>query len=141
MKTQLLCTFTDIHNLDFTIDLIIECNDIFYNKIYILSSIDDPKQLMCTYNIPKTDDFLDGVKNTISLHRKKHSNTLYTINALNTLIRKLNNGILDKTFSIDWDDYKNCILLFDSENSIQRINTKLYKIVDIDNIENNKNKP
>ena len=137
MKTQLLCTFTDIHNLEFTIDLIIECNDIFYNKIYILSSIDDPKQLMCTYNIPKTDDFLDGVKNTISLHRKKHSNTLYTINALNTLIRKLNNGILDKTFSIDWDDYKNCILLFDSENSIQRINTKLYKIVDIDNIENN----
>jgi len=137
MKTQLLCTFTDIHNLEFTIDLIIECNDIFYNKIYILSSIDDPKQLMCTYNIPKTDDFLDGVKNTISLHRKKHSNTLYTINALNTLIRKLNNGILDKTFSIDWDDYKNCILLFDSEDSIQRINTKLYKIIDIDNIENN----
>lgn len=137
MKTQLLCTFTDIHNLDFTIDLIIECNDIFYNKIYILSSIDDPKQLMCTYNIPKSNDFLDGVKNTISLHRKKHSNTLYTINALNTLIRKLNNGILDKTFSIDWDDYKNCILLFDSENSIQRINTKLYKIIDIDNIENN----
>ena len=136
MNTQLLCTFTDIHNLDFTIDLIIECNDIFYNKIYILSSIDDPKQLMCTYNIPKTDDFLDGVKNTISLHRKKHSNTLYTINALNTLIRKLNNGVLDKTFSIDWDDYKNCILLFDSEDSIQRINTKLYKIIDIDNIEN-----
>ena len=137
MKTQLLCTFTDIHNLDFTIDLIIECNDIFYNKIYILSSIDDPKQLMCTYNIPKSDDFLDGVRNTISLHRKKHSNTLYTINALNTLIRKLNNGILDKTFSINWDDYKNCILLFDSEDSIQRINTKLYKIIDIDNIENN----
>ena len=137
MNTQLLCTFTDIHNLDFTINLIIECNDIFYNKIYILSSIDDPKQLMCTYNIPKSNDFLDGVKNTISLHRKKHSNTLYTINALNTLIRKLNNGILDKTFSIDWDDYKNCILLFDSENSIQRINTKLYKIIDIDNIENN----
>ena len=136
MNTQLLCTFTDIHNLDFTIDLIIECNDIFYNKIYILSNIDDPKQLMCTYNIPKTDDFLDGVKNTISLHRKKHSNTLYTINALNDLIRELNNGVLDKTFSIDWDDYKNCILLFDSENSIQRINTKLYKIIDIDNIEN-----
>ena len=136
MNTQLLCTFTDIHNLDFTINLIIECNDIFYNKVYVLSNIDDPKQLMCTYNIPKTDDFLDGVKNTISLHRKKHSNTLYTINALNTLIRKLNNGVLDKTFSIDWDDYKNCILLFDTENSIQRINTKLYKIIDIDNIEN-----
>lgn len=137
MNTQLLCTFTDIHNLDFTIDLIIECNDVFYNKIYVLSNVDDPAQLMCTYNILKTDDFLDGVKNTISLHRKKHSNTLYTINALNTLIRKLNNGVLDKTFSINWDDYKNCILLFDSENSIQRINTKLYKIIDIDNIENN----
>ena len=137
MKTQLLCTFTPRNHLDEILELIIECNDIFYNKVYVLSNIDDPKQLMCTYNIPKSDDFLDGVKNTISLHRKKHSNTLYTINALNTLIRKLNNGVLDKTFSIEWDDYKNCILLFDSENSIQRINTKLYKIIDIDNIENN----
>ncbi len=89
MNTQLLCTFTDTNSLQPTIDLIVECNDIMYNKIYVLSNTDDSSQLMCTYNIPKTDDFLQGAKNTISLHRKKQSNTLYTINALNMLIENL----------------------------------------------------
>tara|TARA_A100001515_G_C4590712_1_gene215868 strand:+ start:3752 stop:4165 length:414 start_codon:yes stop_codon:yes gene_type:complete len=130
MNTQLLCTFTDTNSLQPTIDLIVECNEIMYDKIYVLSNTDDSSQLMCTYNIPKTDDFLQGAKNTISLHRKKQSNTLYTINALNMLIRELNNGILDKSFSIDWDNYKNCILLYDSTEKVQRINTKLHKIID-----------
>ena len=62
--------------------------------------------------------------------KKKQSNTLYTINALNMLIRELNNGILDKSFSIDWINYKNCILLYDSIEKVQRINTKLHKIID-----------
>ena len=48
--------------------------------------------------------------NTILLHRKKDSNTLYTINALNDLIKSLNGGIIDTSFKVDWQDYKNCIL-------------------------------
>ena len=39
---------------------------------------------------------------TILLHRKKESNTLYTINALNALVRQLNNGMLDNRFIINW---------------------------------------
>jgi len=40
------------------------------------------------------------VKNTISLHRKKITNTLYTINALNELIKTINNGVLDTKYQV-----------------------------------------
>ena len=129
MNTQLLCTFTDIHNLNITIDLIIECNDIFYNKVYVLSNIDDPKQLMCTYNIESKENptILD---NTISLHRKKQTNTLYTINALNELIKLVNNGVLDTTYQVDWDNYRNTMLVTNDEG-LRKISTAIHDIIHI----------
>ena len=38
---------------------------------------------------------------TISLHRKKATNTLYTINALNMLVAELNGGKLDQNAEIE----------------------------------------
>jgi len=67
--------------------------------------------------------------NTILLHRKKESNTLYTINALNTLIKSLNNGFLDKNFMVEWNNYKNCILLTDGPN-LRKLDTSIHKIID-----------
>ena len=64
------------------------------------------------------------------LHRKKDSNTLYTINSLNALIRNLNGGVLDNKYAINWDDYKNMLLLVDGD-SYKVINTKLFKIFKI----------
>ena len=96
MKTQLLCTFTRQSSLDDVINIIIECNDILYDKIYVFSNVNDSSQLMCTYNVEFDDGFQDGIMDTISLHRKKQTNTLYTINALNEVIRSKNNGVLDK---------------------------------------------
>ena len=52
---------------------------------------------------------MQGIPDTISLHRKKNTNTLYTINALNDLIRELNAGKLDKTYPIKWENYKNSL--------------------------------
>jgi hypothetical protein len=66
--------------------------------------------------------------NTILLHRKKESNTLYTINALNDLIKSLNDGVLDTSFTINWIDYKNCILLTHA-GELRRLDTKIYKII------------
>ena len=54
----------------------------------------------------------NAVSNTISLHRKKITNTLYTINALNELIKTINNGVLDTNYQVEWDTYKNMILIF-----------------------------
>ena len=72
------------------------------------------------------------IPNTISLHRKKQSNTLYTINALNEVIRELNGGVLDKRFPIPWDDYYNSLLLT-NENGLNKIPTKIHSIVDTKN--------
>ena len=137
MKTQLLCTFAPFNKLDDVVDIIIECNDILYNKIYVFSNADDASQLICTYNIEYVkDSYPQDIPNTISLHRKKQSNTLYTINALNEVIRELNGGVLDKRFPIPWDDYYNSLLLT-NENGLNKIPTKIHSIVDTKNHKEN----
>ena len=128
MKTQLLCTFTTQDRLKPTIDLIISCHDVLFDKIYVFTNQKDISQLICTYNIPNNqDNFIEGM-DTIALHRKKQSNTLYTINALNEVIRDKNNGVLDKTFPITWSEFQNSLLLV-NEQGLNIIPTKIYKII------------
>ena len=135
MKTQLLCTFTKRNRLYDTIELIIECHDIVFNKIYVFANEDDHHQLICTYNIPQNqDNFIEGI-DTIALHRKKQTNTLYTINALNEIIREKNQGVLDKSFPIEWPEFQNTLLLVNDEG-LNKIRTRIYTIVNIDTWEN-----
>ena len=130
MKTQLLCTFTTQDRLKPTIDLIISCHDVLFDKIYVFNNQKDISQLICTYNIPNNqDNFIEGM-DTIALHRKKQSNTLYTINALNETIRSLNNGVLDKSFPIPWENYQNNLLLT-NEEGLNIIPTKIFKIINV----------
>ena len=42
MKTQLLCTFTRQNNLQDVVNIIIECNDILYDKISAVSIMYSP---------------------------------------------------------------------------------------------------
>jgi len=130
MKTQLLCTFTRQSRLNETIDIIITCNEILYDKIYIFQNQDDLTQLICTYNIELVDNYEENIENTISLHRKKQSNTLYTINALNEVIRSKNNGVLDKRFNVDWNEYQNTLLLT-NETGLNVVPTKIFQIIDV----------
>ena len=131
MKTQLLCTFTTQHNLEQTIRDITKNFKIVFEKIYVLQNEDKPKELICTYNVDQNDDVdFNLVNNTISLHRKKITNTLYTINALNELIKTINNGVLDTSYQVPWDLYKNMILISNKEG-LQRIPTRILKIIDL----------
>ena len=135
MKTQLLCTFTQKDRLEDILELIVLCNDILYEKIYVFQNIKESNQLICTYNVEyDSDNHPEDIPNTISLHRKKQSNTLYTINALNEVIRSLNNGVLDKRFPIPWEQYQNSLLLT-NDNGLNKIPTKIYSIVDKKNRE------
>ena len=131
MKTQLLCTFTKLSELNQKINIIIECNDIVFNKIYVFQNEEDKNKLICTYNVEYDDNFMQGIPDTISLHRKKNTNTLYTINALNDLIRELNGGKLDKSYPIQWENYTNCLLLT-NETGLNKIPTKIYTIIDVE---------
>ena len=131
MKTQLLCTFTPKNRLDDILELIIECNEILYHKIYVFQNGKDQSQLICTYNVEYEDDHIsEDIPNTISLHRKKQSNTLYTINALNEVIRELNDGVLDKRFPIPWENYQNSLLLT-NDDGLNKIPTKIHSIINI----------
>ena len=129
MKTQLLCTFTSKSRLNDTLDIIITCNDVLYEKVYVFQNEKDLGQLICTYNIEYKYDYEENIIDTISLHRKKQSNTLYTINALNEVIREKNDGVLDKSYMVDWNEFNNTLLLT-NEMGLQKIPTKIYQIVD-----------
>ena len=131
MKTQLLCTFTTQYKLEQTISDIAKNFKIVFDKIYVLQNEDKPKELICTYNVDQDDDIdFNLVKNTISLHRKKFTNTLYTINALNELIKIINNGVLDTSYQVPWDLYKNMILI-SNKDGLSRIPTRILKIIDL----------
>ena len=127
MRTQLICTFTNTKILSKTIDKIIDAYDILYNKVFILKNSTDVRELMCTYNI---DANIDNkiLQDTISLHRKKQTNTLYTINALNECIKIVNNGVLDTTYQLDWENYRDSILLT-NDSGLRRIDTEVQEII------------
>jgi hypothetical protein len=129
IMNKLFCTFSPKESLDDTLKQINREYTILYKKIFVLAS-PDSEEYMCTYNIEIEGGQTRILPNTILLHRKKESNTLYTINALNTLIKTLNNGVLDSTFPINWPDYKNSILLTQGED-LKRLNTTIHKIVAI----------
>ena len=131
MRTQLLCTFTTQHNLEQSIRDITKNFKIVFDKIYVLQNEEKTKELICTYNVDREEkiDF-NAVNNTISLHRKKITNTLYTINALNELIKTINNGVLDTNYQIEWDTYKNMILISNTEG-LQNIPTRILKIIEL----------
>ena len=130
MNNKLYCTFTTLENVDNLIERIQTSYVILFNKIFVLESLDGEK-IMLTYNVDMINSSSESmVDNTILVHRKKQTNTLYTINALNELIKSLNEGILDKKFPINWDNYKNCILLIQTEG-FNRIDTKVKEIINL----------
>jgi|TARA_Y100000310_G_C20674975_1_gene812486 hypothetical protein len=132
MKTQLLCTFTTKNDFENTIESIKENYIIAFNKIYVLQNEDQPLDLICTYNVEINEDLdYNLVPNTISLHRKKHTNTLYTINGLNEAIKDLNNGVLDTSYKIPWENFKNVILVTNNKG-LNRISTRIFRIIRID---------
>lgn len=129
MSNKLFCTFATADTLDEVLAEVQDKYKIIYNKIFVLYS-KSQDEYICTYNVDfgNVSNFLE---NTILVHRKKESNTLYTINALNTLIKELNEGVLDTSYKINWTDYRNCILLTKGPE-LKRVNTKLYKIIELE---------
>jgi len=128
MKSQLLCSFTTKDNLDDTVKKITDAYSIVFNKVYVLQNENNVNELICTYNVDTTNGVdYNKVMGTISLHRKKHSNTLYTINALNECIKNLNNGVSDNKFMIPWENFKNMLMVTNSDG-LNKINTRIFKI-------------
>ena len=128
LNNKLFCTFTDQEGLDSLLEQIQRSYSIMYNKIFVLY-VKSNDEYVCTYNVDQGN--VSGVPdNTIMVHRKKETNTLYTINALNELIKKLNGGVVDTSYKVNWLHYKNSILLT-QHNELNQLNTKIHKILEI----------
>jgi hypothetical protein len=128
VNNKLFCTFTDLEGLDQLIAAITKAYSIMYNKMFVLY-VKSTDEYVVTYNVEQGN--VDSIPvNTILVHRKKETNTLYTINALNDLIKKLNGGVVDPTYRVNWQHYKNCILLT-NHNELKQLNTKVFKIVEL----------
>jgi hypothetical protein len=130
MQTQLLCTFTTKDDLQDILQKIKQTYHIVYNYIYVLQNKSNLDELFITYNIDTQYKPLQPLKDTILVHRKKQSNTLYTINALNELVKELNGGVADKNFTIDWDNYKNCIIVTNTEGT-KKISTRIFEVIEL----------
>jgi len=128
LSNKLFCTFVAEDALDEMVDSIARAYTIMYNKMFVLF-VKSTNEYVITYNVDQGN--VDNIPyNTILVHRKKETNTLYTINALNTLIKSLNGGVVDPAFRVNWQHYKNCILLTNT-NELRQLNTKVYKIVEL----------
>jgi hypothetical protein len=130
MQTQLLCTFTTKEELQGVLQHIKQTYHIVYNYIYVLQNKTNLDELFITYNIDTQYKPSYPLKDTILVHRKKQSNTLYTINALNELVKELNGGVLDKNFTIDWDNYKNTIIVTNTEGT-KKISTRIFEVIEV----------
>jgi len=128
LNNKLFCTFTTLDGLEGLVSSLTSKYSIMYNKMFALY-IKSNDEYVLTYNVDQ-GNISEIPDNTILVHRKKDTNTLYTINALNELIKSLNGGVVDTKFPIDWQHYRNCILLT-QHNELKQLNTKIHKIIEL----------
>ena len=128
LNNKLFCTFTNLENLDRLVEDLQSQYTIMYNKMFVLH-IKSNDEYVITYNVDQ-GNVSSIPENTILVHRKKDSNTLYTINALNELIKGLNGGIVDSRFRVNWQHYRNTILLT-QQNELKELKTKIHKIIEL----------
>jgi hypothetical protein len=128
VNNKLFCTFVPLNEVDSFIKEITSEYTILYNKIFVLH-IKSNDEYVCTYNVDQPN--INNIpENTILVHRKKETNTLYTINALNELIKSLNEGIVDTNYRINWQHYKNTVLLT-QQGDLKLLRTKIHQIVEL----------
>jgi hypothetical protein len=132
MNTQLLCLFTLKPELDISVDFIVTNYDIVNPNVFILESKVRPEELFVTFNVEKGSAPIPSQWKTILVHRKKQTNTIYTINALNEVVKSMTGGQTDNSFVIDWEEFHNCILTT-SNTGYKKIPTKIHKKIVLEN--------
>jgi len=129
IQKQLLCTFSNSVEYTNVLKEIPQQYKLIDNKIFIFANENNLRELYLTFNVEKIDRN-NRYKGTISIHRKKQTNTLYTLNAMNKLIADENNGVFDKNFQLNWELYKNSIILT-NEIGVKIVPLKLFSIQEI----------
>ncbi len=130
MNTQLLCLFTLKQDLDKALEFILKNYMLTNPNVFILESKLNQNEVFITFNVEKGSAAIPSEWKTILVHRKKQSNTIYTINALNEVVKSKTGGQLDNSYMIDWEEFQNCILTT-STMGYKKIPTKVYKTINL----------
>jgi hypothetical protein len=125
---QLLCTFSTISSFKQTIEEIKKFYKVYNNRFFVFTNESAPKEIFITYNVLNEGKEFLKFPNTISIHRKKQTNTLYTLNAMNQIIKDENGGIFNKSFSVNWNLYNNSLIIVNPP-SIRILPIKILEIV------------
>lgn len=126
--TQLLCTFSIPTDYKLLVEQVKSFYTLTNNKIFVFNNEKNNNELYLTYNILNSEAARKKLPNTISIHRKKQTNTLYTLNAMNKLITEENNGVFDKTYQLNWEYYNNSLIIT-NEISVKIIPLKIFDII------------
>lgn len=134
-KLNLLATFIQKEELETTLQKIKEYfKDQEHLKIFQFKNIDDETKLILTYTVTLDDskifEYSKAIPGTINLHRKKETNTIYSINALNYIV-ELETGKKEKNsnYQIQWENYKNCVIISQKGVGFVKIRIELEKII------------
>lgn len=127
-NAQLLCTFAKYNTYNEEMDALCRYYNILERKIYVLQSGLNKEDIFLTYNAEKLGGQIYA--HTISVHRKKEYNIIYSINALNELIKEQNNGVVSNAFQIQWEQYRNSFITA-RDGKVKVTPTRLMKIYQI----------
>lgn len=125
---QLLCTFTNVKDFKASAAAVLEFYEVFSKRIFAFSNTKDPKEIYLTYNVLNMQKSAPKFPNTILIHRKKQTNTLYTLNAMNRLIQE-ENGQADNTYVVNWKLYSNSLIIT-GDISVRIIPLKIFNVFD-----------
>lgn len=125
---QLLCTFTKYQLFNDDIVSLTQYYNIVDGKIYVLQSGANQDDIFLTFNAEKTSGQFHV--NTISVHRKKEYNVIYSINALNEIIKLENGGKVSSSYQINWEQYRNSFVAAKGGN-VKVTPTRLIKIIQV----------
>ena len=125
-QRQLLCTFTTLTELESELAEISRTYKVD-GDIYVLQNQNDPNEVYVTYNV-RRDSADPRRPKTISVHRKKDFNVIYSINALNLMAGWDYSGSLNPRHEVDWSWYRNSLVVVNGK-SITTFPTVLLKIV------------
>jgi hypothetical protein len=123
---QLLCTFTNSKDFRQCAEDVLKFYEIYSKRIFAFSNAKNPKEIYLTYNVLNMQRNAPKFPNTILIHRKKQTNTLYTLNAMNRLIEE-ENGRADNTYIVNWKLYENSLIIT-GDVSIRIIPLKIFNV-------------
>jgi len=125
---QLLCTFSNANDFRVIAEEIRKFYEVYSNRIFAFVNSKNPKEMYLTYNVLNMRKDAPKFSNTILIHRKKEFNCLYSLNALNTLIKE-EHGCLDKSFILNWKLYSDSLVI-SGDVSVRIIPLKISAILD-----------